>query len=387
MTEFLKAGGKGGAPVNFGAEADAGAPTGKSSAEDKPFKSVGDFATAVARSEINKSVDSRLKEVVAKAPLGAAEAVGADGGFLVQQDIASEIFMRIFETGVLLKDTGIKRVPITTTANGLDLPAIDETSRVDGSRYGGIQIFRAAEAGTGTPKRPKYRLIQLRLKKMLGFSYVTEELLQDANALGTILQQAFSEEFGYKMDQEIFNGTGADGMLGVMKSPALITVAKESGQAAKTIVTENLLNMWSRIFGRSWPNVNWFINQDTLPQLGQLSIKVGTGGIPVYMPAGGFGGLSEKPYGTLFGRPVKPLEQAPTLGTTGDITALDLSQYVMIEKGGIKGDVSMHLKFDTDELAFRWILRNDGAPLWNAPLTPASGSANTLSPFVALATR
>ena len=74
-------------------------------------------------------------------------------------------------------------------------------------------------------------------------------------------------------------------------------------------------------------------------------------------------------------------------GNFWNITALDLSQYVLIEKGGVRGDVSMHLKFDTAELAFRWILRNDGQPLWNAPLTPASNSANTLSPFVALAAR
>lgn len=389
LEDFIKSAGKpvGSAPL-FTSPTDAGTP-GKSAdgEQPRPYKSMGDFAKAVANSEINRSVESGLKEIGQKAPLGAAEAVGADGGFLVQQDIASEIFRRIYDTGVLLKDTGIRRIPIGANSNGLDIPAIDETSRADGSRWGGVQIFRAGEAVSGTPKRPKYRFIQLRLKKMLGFAYVTDELLQDSNALGTILQEAFAEEFGYKMDQEIFNGNGADGMLGIMKSPSLIAISAESGQKSKTIVTENLLNMWSRLWGRSWGTANWFINQDTMPQLGQLNLKVGTGGIPVYMPAGGFGGLTEKPFGTLFGRPVKPLEQAPTLGTTGDITLLDLSQYVMIEKGGIRGDVSMHLKFDTAELAFRWMLRNDGQPLWNQPLTPASGSSNTLSPFVALATR
>jgi HK97 family phage major capsid protein len=386
MEEFLKAAGKPqGSAFNFGAESDAGTPgeNGKDSAA-RPFKSIGDFAVAVVNSERNKTADKRLEEVGSKAPLGSAEAVGADGGFLVQQDIASEIFRKIYDTGVLLKDTGIRRIPIGANSNGLDIPAIDESSRTEGSRWGGVQISRAGEAVGATPKRPKLRYIQLRLKKMVGFSYVTDELLNDAQAVGALLQEAFAEEFGYKMDQEIFSGKGADGMLGVMKSPALVTVPAEAGQKAQTIVTENILNLWSRVWGRSWPSVQWYVNQDCLPQLGQLSLKVGTGGMPVYMPAGG---LSAQPYGTLFGRPVKPLEQASTLGTTGDITALDLSQYVMIEKGGIRGDVSMHLKFDTAELAFRWMLRNDGQPLWNAPLTPASGSANTLSPFVALASR
>jgi HK97 family phage major capsid protein len=386
MEKFLSESSKAVSPFSLGGEGEAGKPNdaGSKAADGKAFNGVGDFAMAVYKSETTHNLDSRLKDMVSKAPLGASEAVGADGGFLVQQDIASDIFRRIHETGILLKDTGIRRVPIGSNSNGLDIPAIDESSRTDGSRWGGVQIFRAAEGVSGAPKRPKYRLIQLRLKKMLGFTYVTDELLQDSVALGTILQEAFAEEFGYKMDQEIFKGTGADGMLGIMNSPSLVSVSAETGQKTKTIVTENILNMWSRVWGRSWPNVQWFINQDTLPQLGQMSLKVGTGGIPVYMPAGG---LSGQPYGMLFGRPVKPLEQAPTLGTMGDITALDLSQYVMIEKGGIRGDVSMHLKFDTAELAFRWMLRNDGQPLWNAPLTPASGSANTLSPFVALANR
>jgi hypothetical protein len=99
MAEFLKSGGKAVAPPHFGAEADAGKPGESERSAPAPFKSVGEFATAVAKSEINKSVDKRLTEIATKAPLGAAEGVGADGGFLVQQDVATEIFARIYDTG------------------------------------------------------------------------------------------------------------------------------------------------------------------------------------------------------------------------------------------------------------------------------------------------
>jgi HK97 family phage major capsid protein len=391
MGEFLKAGGKGGAPLNLGAGEDADN-TGDNgayakSAQPRPFKGLGDFARAVAAADSGR-VDRGLGEIATKAPLGATEGVGADGGFLVQQDIAGEIFTRINSTGILLNGTGIKRLPISANSNGLSIPAIDEISRADGSRMGGVQVFRQAEGMTGTVKRPKYRMIDLKLKKMLGFSYVTEELLQDASALGQFLQMSFAEEFGFKMDQEIFAGNGAEQMLGVTSknNKSLIVVGKEGSQTTGTIVSANILKMWARMFGRSWLNANWYINQDTIPQLSQMSITVGTGGIPVWMPAGGFGGLSTQPYSTLFGRPVRPLEQASTVGTQGDVSLLDLEQYVMIEKGGIQGAMSAHLKFDTDELAFRWTLRNDGAPLWSSALTPNQGS-NTLSPFVVLATR
>jgi len=166
-----------------------------------------------------------------------------------------------------------------------------------------------------------------------------------------------------------------------------VTVAAEVGQPANTILFENLVNMWSRAYGRSRPNMVWLINQDIEPQLFAMSLAVGVGGIPVYLPANG---LSGSPYGTLLGRPVIPIEQAATLGTTGDIMLADLQQYLMIDKsgpyGGIQAASSIHVKFTHDETAFRFVYRVGGQPLWNSPLTPFKG-ANTQSPFVVLATR
>lgn len=130
--------------------------------------------------------------------------------------------------------------------------------------------------------------------------------------------------------------------------------------------------------------MRWFINQDTLPELMSMSQPVGTGGAPVWLPAGGASG---KPYDTLFGRPVTEIEQAASLGTVGDIILADLSQYLCIEKGGLQSASSIHVQFVTDEQVFRFVARIDGQPLWQAALTPFKGTSNTVSPFVALATR
>jgi len=43
----------------------------------------------------------------------------------------------------------------------------------------------------------------------------------------------------------------------------------------------------------------------------------------------------------------------------------------------------MHLSFNTDETAFRAVMRNDGQPWWKSTLTPKFDT-NTLSPFVTL---
>jgi len=112
-------------------------------------------------------------------------------------------------------------------------------------------------------------------------------------------------------------------------------------------------------------------------------VAVGTGGVPVYLPANG---LSSSPYGTLFGRPVVPVEYAATLGTVGDVILADFSEYFLADKGGVQSASSIHVQFLTDQSVFRFIYRVDGQPAWSAALTPANGT-NTLSPFVAVATR
>ena len=126
-------------------------------------------------------------------------------------------------------------------------------------------------------------------------------------------------------------------------------------------------------------NSVWYINQQIEPLLYMLQV----GDKPVYIPAGG---LSESPYATLFGRPVVPLEQCSELGDVGDIILADLSQYLLIDKGGINAASSIHVRFLYDEAVFRFVYRVDGQPVWNKPITPYKGSA-TLSPFVALAKR
>ena len=139
--------------------------------------------------------------------------------------------------------------------------------------------------------------------------------------------------------------------------------------------------MWKQFYAPSRNNAVWLINQVEEAELYGMTL---TDYVPVYMPAGG---LSGKPFGTLMGKPVIPIEQtSDDVGTTGDIMLADLSQYLMIEKGGLQTASSLHVRFLYDEQVFRFIYRADGQPMWEAPLTPYKGS-NTLSPFVTLATR
>ncbi|KAF1084846.1 Phage capsid family protein [Sporotomaculum syntrophicum] len=343
------------------------------------WRSLGEQLQAVMRAGMPDGyIDERLTRRTAS---GLNESVPSDGGFLVNQDFSTELLKRTYETGVLA--SRCRRIPISTNANSMKINAVDESSRATGSRWGGVRAYWAAEADLYTDSKPKFRQMELNLDKLIGLCYATDELLEDAATLESVMQQAFAEEFAFVIDDCVFAGDGAGKPLGIMKSGALVTVPKENGQAANSVIFENIVNMWARLWAPSQKNAVWLVNQNVLPQLFALSFAVGTGGIPVYMPAGG---ISGQPYSTLFGRPVIPIEQAETLGTTGDIVLCDLSNYLLADKGGIDSAVSIHVRFLYDEQTFKFTYRVAGQPVFNKPLTPYKGT-DEISPFVALATR
>lgn len=332
-----------------------------------------------SRTEYAEAAD-RLKKVRAAAT-GANELSPSEGGFLVQQDYAGILDQGAINTGIL--SSRCFKVPISGMANGVKTNLMDETSRANGSRYGGIQVYWEAEAATTTATKPKFRQLELSLKKLFGLFYATEELLRDAAAMTAMVNKWFPAEFGFKIDDGIINGTGAGQPLGVLNSDCIVSVAKETGQAAETVVFQNIVKMYSRLLDSSDKNAVWYINRDILPQLFTMSLAVGTGGVPVFLPASG---AADRPYMTLMGKPLLPIEQCSTLGTVGDILLLDLDEYMLIEKGGIKSAVSIHVRFIYDEQTFKWTYRIDGQPIRKSALTPYKGS-NTRSPFISLATR
>ena len=372
------------------APADPGQPN---AGQQDRFESFGEYLQAVARasSPVGMTlggkpcgmIDRRLiAQATEQRSTGLEESTPSLGGFLVQKDYASQLITKAHETSILYNR--VRKIPISTNANGIKIPGVDETSRADGSRWGGIRMYWLEEGGTKTASKPKFLLIEMDLKKLIGLCYATDELLQDAAALGAVISQGFAEEMGIKLDDAIVNGTGAGQPLGILNAACLVSQAKETGQPATTILWDNLKKMYARIWARSRPNMIWLINQDCLPQLMSLTQPVGTGGVPVWIPANSAAGA---PHETLLGRPMLAVEQCQTLGTVGDIILADFSQYLCIEKGGMQTASSIHVQFTTDETVFRFVFRVDGQPLWNAALTPYKGTSSTQSPFVALATR
>ncbi|RJQ29228.1 phage major capsid protein [Candidatus Parcubacteria bacterium] len=344
------------------------------------FRTLGEFLTKVAIAQSPGGLtDPRLIQAAAT---GMSEGVFSDGGFAVGTDIAGTIMDKIFGAENLA--SRCTRFTISNTSNSIKVPRIVESSRADGSRWGGVRGYWKDEAAAMTASKPKGGDCQLSLENLTVLIYTTDQLLADSAALESYIRQLAPKEIIFKMNDALINGDGSGKPLGILQAGCLVSQAKETGQTAETIKYENIVKMWSRMFSDSRPNAVWLINQDVEPQLYTMSLAVGTGGSAVYLPPGG---ASDQPYARLFGRPVIPMEQCPTLGTVGDIILADFSQYLLADKGGVESASSIHVQFLYNETVFRFVYRVDGQPWWGAPLTPKSGSSNTLSPFVALATR
>jgi HK97 family phage major capsid protein len=347
---------------------------------DNEFTSIADQARAVKAFSMSygKNQDVRLGRLAVKAS-GANEAVPSQGGFILEPTLVKEILKPVHEEGPF--SAAAKKLPVGSDSNYGWINGIDETDRATGSRWGGIRGYRLAEGAVITASKPKFRRINWELKKYAVACYATDELLADASQFSAVLQQGASEELSFMVNDDILNGVGVGGPLGILNSGALVSVTKETSQVAATVVVENLNKMWQRLHPRHRARAAWYINSEVEPELDSLALAVGTAALePRYVTYGMDGVMRIK------GRPVIVNEFSAALGTQGDILLADMSDYLLWEKNGVQAAQSTELLFLYDESVFRFIYRCDGQTALASALTPYKGS-NTQSPFVALDTR
>lgn len=345
------------------------------------FKRAQDFFLAVMRSVRTRKMDKRLLSLRS---VGSEErTAGSDeqseyndplGGFLIPEGFLPGPLQISAENDPIAGR--VRRIPMGT-------PVVRVNARVDknhtSSVSGGLRVYRRAESGTVTASKMSVEQIRLEADSLMGVSYASEELLADSPvSVAALLEAGFGQEFGAKLIDERLNGTGVGEFLGIMKSPALVTIAKESGQTADTINYTNLIKMRARCWGYS--NAVWLANYDTIPQLAVMNVALGTGGVLLWIPSS-----REDIPDMLMGRPLIFTEYCSTLGDLGDIVLANWGEYLEGTLQGPTGAESVHVRFLENERTFRFSLRNAGAPWWSSALTPKRGS--TLSPFVTLAER
>ena len=374
--------------TQLGPEPAASGPTITREKDPNAFETFGDFLESAKAFE-RGAVDARLQKY--GVPSGMNTVTPSEGGFLVPPEYASVIIRKAFEQGSVLSRVNRQQLSGTDT---MKIPFVDETSRADGSRGGGVRGYWKGQGSQGTASKPSTGQLTLELKKLMCLGYVTDEMLKDYSFTGQLLTGLFADEITFLVEDAIINGTGGDQPLGVTNAACKVQVAKESGQAAATIVGDNLLKMVARfpVKSRKSGGAAFFYNADCEPQLWKLAAystavsgaSTTAAAQPLILPSGM--GLNRSEFPTFLGIPLIPVEYCATVGTAGDIVLADLSQYLFVDQGQIEMASSIHLRFDYAEEAFRVMYRCDGQPMWKSALTPYKGSA-TISPVITLAVR
>lgn len=307
--------------------------------------------------------------------------VPADGGFLIPETLRSNILEVSLETAIVRPRATV--IPMDSLR--VPIPMVDSTSNVS-SIFGGITFFWTEEAGALVESQASFGRVTLDAKKLTGYCEVPNELLADAPAFGAYFDSLFPRATAWFEDVAFITGTGVGEPLGFVNCPAAVKVAAEASQPTKTIVWENIANMFARMLPTALGSAVWIASIDTFPQLATMALSVGTGGGPVWIGGPNQPGSSAPPL-SILGRPVYFTEKTPALGTTGDLSFVDLSYYLIGDRMQMQTMASPHYKFANDKMAFRVIERLDGRPWLQSAITPHNGSANTLTPFVQLATR
>lgn len=342
---------------------------------DGKFEDLASFLQATwVKGNPDDKTQALLKEVKAY-----QTAVGEDGGFLVPEEFRSELLRLSLETAVVRP-----RARVVPMANAtLRYPMVDSTSNVS-SVFGGVQVFRTQEGASLTASQATFGSIKLEATKQTALAEVTNELVAEWGAFGMFINEVFPEALAWYEDLDFLTGSGAGEPLGALAAAngAIVEVAKEAGQAADTIVWENIIKMYARMLPQSLNRAVWIASPDTFVELATMALTVGTGGSAVWLTDG-----TATPTLTLLGRPVILSEKAPgVLGDKGDLSFVDFGMYLIGDRQRMTVDSSEHSSFTSDKTVFRVIQRNDGRPWIQSAITPHNGSA-TLSPFIQLAAR
>jgi HK97 family phage major capsid protein len=345
---------------------------------EKVFKTLTAQLSAIKNAATSGVVDNRLN--IVNAALGQQSGVGKDGGFAIQEDFAG-----------IMMDSAIKDDPflslldsynVSANSNAVEWVDVDEKGSIEQYIFGGVKPYWAAEASTVDVSKIQLKERKLELQKLMMFFYTTLEMSEDSN---TFSEQLMTRAATLAIRRELMNcvvsanGTGVGKPKSILNSGAIVSVAKEAEQVAATVNYKNIVGMYHRALNKN-QNV-WLVHPDVSEQFEFLEFPVGVGGVPVYLSASSVGQLT-----SLKGRPIYESDHCSALGTVGDIMFVDPKEYMMIYKGGLRQDASIHVQFLTAQNCFRFIFRANGMPKRETNIK-IKNSSKERTPYVTLATR
>ena len=301
-----------------------------------------------------------LKELIQKVSAGTGE--DNTGANLTQLEIFRDILSAEYLEGSIFDYSW--KVTVSEKAHGILLPIADQNKRnMTQGILGGIITYELTEGADVTLTFPKFAQTELALNQIGVAARVTNALVQDSIVLPQYLRKGFEDAIKMKIDRSILYGNGATNCYGVMGSTAIGTRATLKVTNAVPLTVANLQTMLEAYYGGI--NGMWVMDANAWHEIVALYSNSTNPLLPLEF-------LYEKGSrikGILFGFPV----YVSDCMDSRDICLGDFTAYVIALKP-LREDISEHLYWNSNETAFRSIIRINGCPLWSSWIREQNGS-------------
>lgn len=338
--------------------------------DSKIYRSFGEQLADIKKASLGYGVTPAL-EKSQRSILGMNTQTGADGGYAIQVDFANRIMDSVVSQSEILNR--VDRYQVSANANEVYVTMVNETSTAN--VFGGIQAYVVEEGAQIPTVKPALKQIRLGLKKIAALAYVTDEQMRDASFTGSLLERGFALAIARLREKMVIDN--------VIANAGTTVIAKESGQSAGTVVGKNFLKMRNALISTSRSNAIWTMHPDVAAELPEMYLSGAHTDKFIYMPENG---ISVAGYDRLFGREIIESDYCSALGTQGDVLYWNPFEYLEIFKGGVETASSIHVAFDTAQMAFRAISYVNGMCKYDQGITLVNSQTQRAS-YVTLATR
>jgi len=338
---------------------------------DKEFRGIGEMLHSIRF----KPNDKRLGALYDSREQSMTD--GVKGGFMVPQQFMNTL-MSISPDAAILRSRS-RVIPAGSPPDAaITIPVLDQTS--SSNVYGGVVVDWIEEGATKPETDLDLQEIELKPKEVAGHIVTTDKLLRNWQAADSLLgAQLMAAKTGAE-EYAIYTGSGVGQPLGVLNSPARINYTRAGANA---IAYADVVGMLARLLRRGGTPV-WVCNQTVIPQLANI-VDANNNNIFVFDVAAGLPA-------SLLGYPIVFNERVASLGSTGDLSLLDMSYYLIKDGSGPFIASSEHVHFTRNKTVIKMFWNVDGQPWLREPLQLEAGSStlnnsastDTVSPFIVL---
>jgi len=242
--------------------------------------------------------------------------------------------------------------------------------------FGGVQAYWTAEAQTRTETEPQFKMMELKANELSGYSVSSNILLQDAAfGLEKFLMVLFGQAVAWFEEYAFLRGNGVGKPMGVQNANAALKVNRNT---ASHFYFPDVAGMLASLLPSSYGKAVWYISPTVVSDL--LQLKDGANrAIFISIDQG----VTKPPVWKLLNMPVVITEKVPALGTTGDVSLIDASLYVIGDRMQLEIAASEHVNFLKNQMTWRFVQRVDGQP-WMDKAVTLQDASTQVSPFVIL---